>query len=227
VDLAEEGCASTDIGSLVDELAALINSGDEDACKTAAACAGAVNEGTALTESLVIQATEAEMPLNADLGDLDWRLFARGGAGTASSTDVQGDAEGVSAEAPTAPASLVSIPAAPTAVEAEEPRKAATVGEDGPITLQRHLAVLANRSAPEKARVASRDALLTALSGGHDLEVRLDIAEALAGSLDPSFSGLLAAHLEDIRAEAVAFGQENLARRAAGLLEGLGADRGE
>jgi hypothetical protein len=219
VDLSEEGCASTDIGSLVDELAALINSGDEDACKTAASCAGAVNEGTALTEaSLVVQTTETEMPLNEDLGDLDWRLSAGGGAGSLDGADTGKAAEEVDAEVPVATVNI----SAPIATETEEPREAPSVEEDDPLTLQRHLAVLANPSAPGKAHVASRDALLTALSGGHDLDIRLDIAEALVGRLDAAFSGLLAVHLEDIRTEAVEFGQEDMARRAEGLLERLG-----
>jgi hypothetical protein len=44
IDLSVEGCSSTTIGGLVNELAGLINSGDTDNCKQAAACAGTINE---------------------------------------------------------------------------------------------------------------------------------------------------------------------------------------
>jgi PKD repeat protein len=46
LDLGEEGCASTNVGDLVLEIADLINGGY---CKTAESCAAAVNEGYALT----------------------------------------------------------------------------------------------------------------------------------------------------------------------------------
>ncbi len=45
VDTSPEGCLSTTVGYLVDEAAALIQNGQ---CQRAAACAAAVNEGTAL-----------------------------------------------------------------------------------------------------------------------------------------------------------------------------------
>ena len=45
IDLAAFGCNATNVGDLVDELAALINSGDPDDCRQAADCAAAVNEG--------------------------------------------------------------------------------------------------------------------------------------------------------------------------------------
>ncbi len=45
VDVSAQGCESTDVGSLITELADLIQNGD---CNKAASCAGAVNEGDAL-----------------------------------------------------------------------------------------------------------------------------------------------------------------------------------
>ena len=225
VELSSEGCASTDIGSLVDELAALINSGDEGACTLAASCAGAVNEGTALTESLVVQSVEAEMPLNADLAGFDWKTSER----SATSISSDRDAEGAPGEVtvPLTPAMPVSIVAGPMAVEAKEQRAALTVNGQEPLTLKRHLAILANPAAPEKVRFASRDALLTLLSGGYEVEVRLEVAEALVGQVEAAFHSLLVAHLEDIRREAVDFSLEALAKRAERLLERLGADREE
>jgi plastocyanin len=48
VDVAASGCLSTDVESLMTELATLILSGDTRDCKRAAACAAAVNEGEAV-----------------------------------------------------------------------------------------------------------------------------------------------------------------------------------
>ena len=85
--------------------------------------------------------------------------------------------------------------------------------------------MLANPAAPEKARVVSRDALLTVLSGGYELDVRLEVTEALVGQVDAALHSLLVAHLEDIRREAADFGLEDLANRAERLLNRLGAGK--
>jgi len=45
VDLSAEGCSSTDVGELIDELATLIKGGD---CNTANNCAASVNEGNVI-----------------------------------------------------------------------------------------------------------------------------------------------------------------------------------
>ncbi len=45
VDVSPEGCSSTNVGDLIDELAMLIFNGE---CQQAADCAGAVNEGGGL-----------------------------------------------------------------------------------------------------------------------------------------------------------------------------------
>ena len=47
--------------------------------------------------------------------------------------------------------------------------------EDDLQAMQRHLAVVSNPSAPEKALEVSTAALLTMLSGGHEPELRLEI----------------------------------------------------
>jgi hypothetical protein len=47
IDVSAEGCTSTTVGDLVDELTMLIDNGD---CHTANACAAAVNEGLALVD---------------------------------------------------------------------------------------------------------------------------------------------------------------------------------
>jgi hypothetical protein len=90
--------------------------------------------------------------------------------------------------------------------------------------IHRHLSVMTSASAPERAREVSRDALLTVLSGGHDLELRLEVARTLVSGMDPAFTDLLTAHLQDIRGEAEDFGFEDLAREAGRLLEQLQAE---
>jgi len=46
VDAAVEGCSSTDLGSLIEEMRNLIASGNPTSCQTAQACANAINQGT-------------------------------------------------------------------------------------------------------------------------------------------------------------------------------------
>ncbi len=70
---------------------------------------------------------------------------------------------------------------------------------------------MANASAPEPARTDSRDTLLRVLSGGYDLETRLKVVRGLIGNVDVSLNSLLREHLESIRAEARAAGEEDLA----------------
>jgi hypothetical protein len=48
LEVAQVGCASTNVADLVDELAALVTSGDPDNCRQAVACASAVNENTGI-----------------------------------------------------------------------------------------------------------------------------------------------------------------------------------
>ena len=89
--------------------------------------------------------------------------------------------------------------------------------------IRRHLAVLTNASAPERARRISVDALLTALSGGYELETRVEIATALLETVDDSMRSLLAEHLRDIEDEARDFDRQELAATAGRLLERLGS----
>jgi hypothetical protein len=93
--------------------------------------------------------------------------------------------------------------------------------EDELGTLRRHLAVLGDASAPESARDASTDALLTALSGGYEPGVRIRIVKGLLENVDDSLTSLLVEHLKDIRDEARDFGVEALARTAEELLQRL------
>ena len=73
----------------------------------------------------------------------------------------------------------------------------------------------------ERTQRGSQDALLTALSQNHSIEVRLKIVKELAGKVDVSLNALLIAHLERIRAEAEEIGKADLADEAARLLSSL------
>jgi hypothetical protein len=59
VDVSAQGCASTNVGDLIEEIASLIFSGD---CQVAAACAGEVNEGTGVVVEGGAQGASSEEP---------------------------------------------------------------------------------------------------------------------------------------------------------------------
>ena len=93
---------------------------------------------------------------------------------------------------------------------------------DDPIrAIHRQMAVLANASAPESAVEVARDALLEALGGGYELDVRVAIVEGMIETVDVAYHSLLAKHLVDIRDEAVEFGQDEIAEEASRLLKRL------
>ncbi len=111
--------------------------------------------------------------------------------------------------------------------QAQDNEKAA---ETEPVTaldesdmIRRHLAVLGNSSAPERAVSRSQDALFTVLSGGYDAALRLEVAETLAPRLDSGLRELLRVHLEDIRQEVLDLGQDDLTSHAERLLKQLDA----
>ncbi len=95
--------------------------------------------------------------------------------------------------------------------------------EEGLEALQRALTIFTNPATPAARRDASLGALLDALSGGYEPEVRLQILATLIGSVDANLHSLLVAHLEDIRSETMDLGQEELAQAAERLLTSLGA----
>jgi hypothetical protein len=216
VDLLPQGCSSTNLTDLVGELEGLFNSGDPDNCQTAAACAAAVNEGTAL-ESAAVMAVEMSQSLDTDTATTSTATFS----GTTDSVVMPEEVEPAEpagpAEAPRPPAQFLMV--TPQVPEAEAP--AAGPPEDTVVTLERHLAVVSNRSAPERAVKVSTDALLTALSGGYDPEMRLEIVKGLLGRLDVAYHDLVVGHLEEIRAEAEDFDKKDLVREATRLLRQL------
>ena len=133
------------------------------------------------------------------------------------STDVAGDR------------SALLLGAQPTADAgpAGDDREAAigTVTAPGPFDplreVSRHLAVLTDAGAPEETRRIAEDALLTALSGGYDADVRLRIANTLVDNVDVAYHSLILKHLESIRDEAMVFGRPDLERKTTRLIERL------
>jgi hypothetical protein len=213
VDLSAYGCGSTDVASLVGELAGLINSGDAANCSLAADCAAAVNEGMGVIEAAPAAPAEAEVVLET----------------VATPTRSSGNHRPVSkaaeiAEVEPAPVVEESFTAMVMPVQQAEAEPAAELREEDRTDIHRHLSVMTSTSAPERAREVSRDALLTVLSGGHDLELRLEVARTLVSGTDPAFTDLLTAHLQDMRGEAEDLGLEDLARNAGRLLEQLQAE---
>jgi hypothetical protein len=199
VDPSTGPCLSTGIGDLVDEIAALINSGDSGNCQMAAACAGAVNENESLisTESLALT-LDAAVLTEPVTSMTDEPVAGVAGARSIPRTEA-------------APAETVAETA-----DAVAP----AVGVDlRPI--ERHLSVMANDSAPEQATTVSADALLTALSGGYEPETRIEIAGELLDKIDESMLSLLAAHLRDIQQEAQELGKDDIAKAAERMLKRL------
>ena len=213
VDVSAQGCGSLTVGDLTGELAGLINAGE---CDVAANCAAAINEGTALTEAavagLVVQANRATETATDLTAPPAWS-----GGRSSLRTDVSAQADPVTATDPVTESGVVLVAPAREPVEEVVSEEVATEFE----TIQRHLSVMANPSAPERATDVSRDSLLTTLSGGFDPELRLEIVKTLIHRVDASYHTLLAAHLEDIRSEAVDFGKDDLASEAERLLKRL------
>jgi hypothetical protein len=219
-DLSDRGCESHDLTSLVDELAALINSGDVDNCRTASSCAMAVNAGAVALESAVVipGQTAAQHEPTSEVPRASARGHNSGGVAQAART-ADGDASRPTVDAGTS-VLVVPLPESHQA-EAEEAAEESPLKEDERRILRRHLAVVANSAAPDAALDASMAALLTALGGGYEPEVRLEIVRRVLDRIDVAYYGLLARHLEDIRIEAQDLGLEDLDRQAAGLLESL------
>jgi hypothetical protein len=257
LELSVQGCSAATIADLVDELAALINTGDRDNCRVASDCAGAVNEN----QGIVVPAASPIAPS----GELS--LFGVGLDIATSATSSDVPSVGTTADSPqqtpvvdASPATPASEPVsatdkpevltadAPAAVDSSTPAlipyisnvgssvapqvageeaidDAAAEVTDTPKTIEPHLAVIANASAPARARRTSEDALLTALGGGYEPEVRLQIVRGLLGKVDVAYNTLLAKHLEDIFLGAQEFGNKKVAREAARLLKSLEPSR--
>ena len=83
------------------------------------------------------------------------------------------------------------------------------------------MAVLGDSSSSDQLRKNAESALLTALGGGYEPEMRLGVARALIDEVDEALYSLLAKHLEDIRTEAEELGKDNIVKETKRLLERL------
>jgi hypothetical protein len=223
VDLSAQGCVSTNAGDLVNEVANLIIGGN---CQQAADCAGAVNESLA-SESLALPSGT-----NPDFGGLEpTATFAKpNNPGRAAIRTLP---RRDTATQPVQPADSTRTPVAVfdgaravrsaegADADADRTEPAAPMDENPVEAIERHLMILANGSSLQEHLGTSTAALLTALSGGYELELRLQIVKGLLGKVDVAYESLLAEHLRHIRDEAVDFGKEDLAKEAEKLLKHL------
>jgi hypothetical protein len=194
-----EGSGSTDVSSSVLAMAAMINSGDAVNCRDAAHLATLINEGEVFLESEVaveaVPTTEVpEQPTPPAAA-----VLPAGSSSVPESPAVQ-DVEPEMAET----SDLLMAMRMEVAPEVPSPVAPATEpsDDDDVARIHRHLAVLGNPAAPESATVVSVDELLTTLSGGYELELRLQVAGVLVSRIDDSLSSLLVAHLHHMRMEA-------------------------
>jgi hypothetical protein len=255
IDLQEQGCSSINVSELVNEVASLINSMDRSSCNQASACAGAINENEGIREvdssfapstcsqdtgsdAGNTEPTESDLaPINPQTGTGKSQAVFSGPTVTPTAADPDlARSQGTTGPDPV-PTMLVTLsipkaqnerggdsPDAPSADIEGRPRESeATLDEHE--TIERHLGVLANSSSSEEARKRSEDALLTALGGGYDPEVRLRIVRGLLGKIDVAYQSLLVNSLEDVRIEAEETGNTEVAKEAAGLLKNLQSSR--
>jgi hypothetical protein len=218
----DAACGAATVGQLVGTLATLITSNNPANCQLAADCAGAVNEGAA-----VLPTGGAESTL-ASVGVIDGLtpILPVTEAPPRGSTILAGEAVTLVAEPLEPPVSapvLVGVAELETEVAEIEPSEAeepSTLEPDDSVqAIARHLAILDNPLAHERALSVSADALLTALSGGYEPETRLEMVKALLGRVDVAYHALLVDHLEAIRAETADLGMEILEKEAILLLE--------
>jgi hypothetical protein len=243
IDPAALACGAANIAELVDELAALYNSGDPASCRLAADCAAAINENQGIQPTAAPLAGPDLATLSGPVGGgtaqlkptsgVDApRIAASGGGSTVSRTAATRPTRTERVAEPSTddgPAVLLVPDVSPAAASSEVSEMEADRGAqqimsealDAASMIERHLAVLTNASVPERARAISEDALLTALGGGYEPDVRLRIIRALLRNVDVAYQSLLAKHLEDIRIEAEETGNKKVSRDAARLLKNL------
>ena len=211
-------CSSTNVGDAINEIAGLINSGDSSNCNAAKACAAAINEGA------VSELSSLDMPMSSDATAVPVTPLLGSTGSVGGTTDVTMDAE--AAPSPAKASSVIFLEGEARDVEVEQHAEPDVVETDDLLgSLERHTAVLNNPSAPEAALEVSEDALLTALSGGYEPEVRIEIVGVLIDHVDVALHDLLIRHLENLRDEAQDFEKDELVAQAERLLKRLESDR--
>ena len=107
------------------------------------------------------------------------------------------------------------------APETARPERRPAAEEDTAADFRSHIAILAGPSISAGDLETSIDALLTALSGGYGPDVRMEMVVALVPRIDESLHSLLAAHLRNVRDEALDFENDRLVWEAERLLKSL------
>jgi hypothetical protein len=219
IDVTSQGCSSGSVWELLSEAADLINIGEESTCKQAARCVGAVNEGQVILESAPVAATAEPTASEPETAMTTTVISTRqASVPPVASTRLSARRE----ERPDPPPMV--LPMKPDVRSLEEAEAPAAPSEpvtpvmDGPEAVRNHMRTLAGEAATPAEREAAQEALLTALSGGYEPELRLEVARRLLRQLDDAYRSLLARHLEAIQQEAKEMGKDDLAREAAGLL---------
>jgi hypothetical protein len=219
VDVSAEGCSSTDVGDLIDEIDSLIQSGD---CNTANACAAAVNEGTGLVVDTPDNGGGESGGSGGEGGDPLTEPSTSASTADGSGRTTLGPADEIDPGSgridrprfnPTVPTgdALSAEPTLGTWRPASEKHDLGSV--------RRHLAVLDNRNASPIDRKVAEDALFDALGEDFALKTRLQIARGLAKSVDVLAYPTLRRHLEGILDEAQDTGARKVAKKAAKLVK--------
>jgi hypothetical protein len=182
-----------------------------------------VNEGDALTpEGTAVDATTAGEADGVAAVSLPWPRPV-GSSGRVESEMDRAEAPSTS-NTERARAGVLLVPLVPER-DAEDSagngEELASGLEDAAREVEGHLEVLRSRPASQQQRDAAVEAVLTALSGGYEPELRLEMVKALVNHAEDSYYSLLAEHIRDIRSEAEAFQKEELATAAQKLLERL------
>ncbi len=174
-----------------------------------------MNEGTALESvSVASTADPSTAPVTTTISASDL-----GGAAVPDAVEI---AEPTAEPVPAASIPMLLSGGFDVVEHPSSDREAAEEEEEDPLqAIERHLMILANGSSPQEDLGASTDALLTALSGGYEPEIRLQIVKGLLGQVDVAYESLLAEHLRDIRDEAMDFENEIVAKEAEKLLKRL------
>jgi hypothetical protein len=233
IDMSSFGCTSGTTANLAVEMAGLINTGNEDSCNLAASCAAAMNENEF---AIPVQSTGAPRGTADAATGLVGAVAETGESTTPSAYDVQTtgtetrapkDAveEPIPLEEMESPPALISVPAGSTTAAPEsdqETKRLSIMGtKEAHMEIRSHLAVLSGDSASEEQLSTSKAALLTALGGGYEPNLRLQIVQEILSKVDVAYYSLLAKHLESIRDEAMETGNETIVKEASRLLKSV------
>ncbi|MEE8386238.1 MAG: hypothetical protein V3S01_09995, partial [Dehalococcoidia bacterium] len=223
IDVSGAGCSATTINELLDEAAALINSGSQNSCNQAHSCLDAVNIGASILETAMVAPPDAPDTTDTPSEPPAEPATALQGIAQQPVASDEAATKPVATEAP----ETVIVPVLPVVQPSGpdvEPEAVEPTEEEAlePLeALESYMATLASKGVSAENKALAEDALLTALSGGYEPEVRFQVVRALVGQVDAGLHSLLVEHLESIRSEAEDFGKDELAYEAERLLKSL------